>query len=111
MLISESMSILKVNRTREILHGAGVKRVTRTAIAYLDEAIEDMVTEIGKDLSLVYPNRLIESADVFKVSEIKKGYRARLKEVTVPKKSLEDLVSDIDMPEGAEEAMYEEEEE
>ena len=85
--------LLKVGQVRELFHKAGVKRISPRALEDIDRGLQMALVEMAGDIVTIYPGRIIEAADVQRLSEVK-SYELKPLAVDEDDISLEDLVAE-----------------
>ena len=93
------MGVLKVGEVKKILHDAGVGRVSRSAVEALSKGMEEIITEIGKDAAVVYPEMTLETHGLERLSQIK-AYTLRVVCKEPDDIDIKELTKRVRMPEG-----------
>ena len=93
------MGVLKVGEVRKLMHKAGINRVSRKLISAIDEAVGKAIAEMGTDLAKVFPNQMVETSDLVRVSDVKGGYTVMVEGRVEEEINIEDLVSGEPLPE------------
>ena len=102
------MSVLKRGNVKDIFHNAGVKRVSGTAISLLDAAVERLVIDIADNCKVAYPDTLIESIYIVRISDARDGWSLILDEAMIPDIILQQLMKDVPLPDDLDEEPQEE---
>ena len=93
-----SMSIIKHGKVRKIFHDAGIKRISPGVIAALDQAFEDVIEKMAEQCMILYPDMLIETHEMVRISEAQDGWKIRVDSKALDIIDINDLVKEIEMP-------------